>query len=185
MMIKLIVLIVSCSFVTVNAILAPFVPCEGRSALSKNISVDIVPCDLSTTNSSCLFQRGDNANFTIYFSPDVNISTPIERVIMAKFAKKLKDKYVEVPYGGGVAADDRTYYIDESGSPQSIEGKGLIAGKPYFFNNIFNILSSSPKTTLWARYLIREAKPCKKSKCNWLLHPGQMLVCVEIPVTIV
>lgn len=64
---------------------------------------------------------------------------------MAKFAKKLKDKYVEVPYGGGVAADDRTYYIDESGSPQSIEGKGLIAGKPYFFNNIFNILSSSPK----------------------------------------
>ena len=104
---------------------------------------------------------------------------------MAKFAKKLKDKYVEVPYGGGVNADDRTFLVGEDGTFESVEGKGLVSGKQYFFNNIFNILSSSPKTTLWARYLIREAKPCKKSKCNWLLHPGQLLVCVEIPVTIV
>ena len=103
---------------------------------------------------------------------------------MAKFVKKLKDKYVEVPYGGGVSADDRTFLVDENGAHQSIEGNGLVSGNRYFFNNIFNILNSSPKTTLWVRYLIREAKPCKKSKCNWLLHPGQLLVCVEIPITI-
>ena len=72
----------------------------------------------------------------------MNVTGPIERLIMAKFNKQMKGKDVDVAYGGAVPADNRTFLINTLDNTME---KGLVAGQKYFHNDLFNVLASSPK----------------------------------------
>ncbi|XP_074593551.1 uncharacterized protein LOC141849227 [Brevipalpus obovatus] len=182
MLVKFLAFVLTIAFVTVNltAENAPFVICKDRPSSSIDVRAEVNPCNV-TANQTCGLIRGTDANFTLFFTPTINVTGPIERLIMAKFNKQMKGKDVDVAYGGAVPADNRTFLID---TIDNTVDKGLIAGQKYYHNDLFNVLASSPKTSLWSRYILRTTVPCKKSKCNYLRHPGELLVCVEIPVTL-
>jgi len=173
----------------VNSEDAFWTPCE-RPTLSYDVSVDIDICN-ATELEVCALARGSVANFSIFFTPNVSLpsNVSIERVIIAKFPKLLRGKQVEVMYGHPVAAENHTFRINEveSVEPEPVSLVGLNQNEKYMHNYLFNVMSGAPKAQLTVRYIIRESVACRsRKKCsNYLRHPGQLIVCIEIPISLV
>lgn len=74
----------------------------------------------------------------------MSVQTPVERLIMAKFAKQMKGKDVDVAYGGPVPSDNKTY---ELATWTPVEGRNMTIGTQYIHTDLFDVLESAPKVT--------------------------------------
>jgi len=164
---------------------APWVPCPGVTNMpngASNVHVYVTSCN--STDVHCRLPKGTVQTISTTFT--TNTSSPrLERTIIAQFLRKIRGRFVEVPYGGIVDACNHTKRL---GDGLTCHTGGLLANTTYNHSSSFPVFANSPKITLNVRYILRapsqESARVRRTQ-TWSEHPGPYFVCAEIPVEII
>lgn len=124
------------------------------------------------------FNLSDTFFFKLKLAPVKDSSAEVERLIIAQIPLS-KNKLIDLPYGDSMDIMSTTFFEQENQPFVYPIRRDL----PLLHRYVFSVLKSSPHTSFTLRYIIREkTENIIQNQRNWIKHPGQLFVCVNIRI---